>query len=101
MNKCLKMKKKQNFDLFFSSCVFFAKKKSFFPKKTSLFFRVATLSGMKVYRNIRQEKIMLFFSKVPGHYLIKDNLTTQAIEKNNPIIQSGNHLCADTKNFCE
>ena len=31
-------KKKQNFDLFFSGCVFFAKKTFFSEKKTSLFF---------------------------------------------------------------
>ena len=35
--------KKQNSDLFFSSCVFFAKKTVLFRKKQACFFRVATL----------------------------------------------------------
>ena len=43
MNKCLKIKKIKKFGLFFSGCVFFAKKTVFFRKKQACFFRVATL----------------------------------------------------------
>ena len=41
-----KNEKKQNFGLFFSGCVFFAKKTRFFRKKQACFFRVATLGRM-------------------------------------------------------